>query len=64
MGSSTIATSMSMTGTSAGADTTQNLDDLLEKHSNKILDKLLSKLSPQQRALLSDLQEGEEEETA
>ena len=38
-------------GTSSPAD----LDELLERHSDKILHKLLSKLNPQQQELLSEL---------
>ena len=34
---------------------TTDLDELLERHSDKILSKLLSKLNPQQQELFSEL---------
>ena len=46
---------VSATATDLGASPTADLDELLDRHSDKILNKLLSKLSPQQRELLSDL---------
>ncbi len=46
---------VSATANDLGASSTADLDELLDRHSDKILNKLLSKLSPQQRELLSDL---------
>ena len=44
------------------SSSTGDLDELLDRHSDRILSKLMSKLSPQQRDMLSNLRESEGEE--